>query len=212
LPDNLTEFFGLFASERQNVLRGAELVRQSPLIGPKIPVHGLLADIETGKLEWLVNGYQGLENSAAERRNAAEPLPAGPTLLDSLPGFNIGEMKFPDFKIGEHTGSPAAPVTTHSEITSSEPASQNSARDPGPAPRFDPSTLFKIVGTDKKIYGPVTGKDLEQWLAEGRIDLTSLAQKVGYQEWKQLSAFVRRLAHPASPTPPTLPRIHVRKH
>jgi carbonic anhydrase len=64
LPENLTEFFGLFASERQNVLRGAEIVRQSPLIGSKVPVHGLLMDIQTGRLEWLVNGYQTL--SAAD--------------------------------------------------------------------------------------------------------------------------------------------------
>src|SRR6266542_3520115 len=60
LPENLNEYFGLFASERQNVIRGAEVVRQSPLIGAKVPVHGLLIDIQTGKLEWLVNGYQTL--------------------------------------------------------------------------------------------------------------------------------------------------------
>src|SRR6185369_7954004 len=42
LPDNLNEFFGLFSSERQNVIKACDLVRQSPLIGPKIPVHGLL--------------------------------------------------------------------------------------------------------------------------------------------------------------------------
>src|SRR6266536_1826867 len=61
LPENLNEYFGLFASERQNVIRGAEIVRQSPLIGAKVPVHGLLIDIHTGKLEWLVNGYQALD-------------------------------------------------------------------------------------------------------------------------------------------------------
>src|SRR6185503_5804753 len=33
LPENLNEFFGLFASERQNVIHGAEFVRKSPLIG-----------------------------------------------------------------------------------------------------------------------------------------------------------------------------------
>src|SRR5213592_1149 len=36
LPDNLNEFFGLFASERQNVMRAVEFVRQSPLIGSKV--------------------------------------------------------------------------------------------------------------------------------------------------------------------------------
>ena len=61
LPENLVEFFGLSASERQNVLKAADIVRHSPLIGPKIPVHGLLLDITNGKLEWLMNGYQTLE-------------------------------------------------------------------------------------------------------------------------------------------------------
>lgn len=57
LPGNLAEFFGLFTSEAENVIRGARVVRSSPLIGSAIPVHGLLVDIETGRLEWLVNGY-----------------------------------------------------------------------------------------------------------------------------------------------------------
>src|SRR3954469_5903841 len=75
LPDNLNEFFGLFASERQNVMRGVEFVRQSPLIGPKIPVHGLLVDIQTGKLEWLVNGYQSLSLAVDQGSNPQTAAP-----------------------------------------------------------------------------------------------------------------------------------------
>src|SRR5689334_23280470 len=62
LPENINEYFGLFASPRQNVIKAVDLVRQSPLIGAKIPVQGLLVDVETGKLEWIVNGYQPVEN------------------------------------------------------------------------------------------------------------------------------------------------------
>jgi carbonic anhydrase len=58
LPDDLVGYFGTFASERQNVIRGVEFARQSPLIGPRIPVHGLLFDLGTGRLEWVVNGYK----------------------------------------------------------------------------------------------------------------------------------------------------------
>src|SRR2546430_13450525 len=57
LPENLTEFFGMFGSERQNIIKAAGFARQSPLIGPKVPVHGLLLDILTGRVEWVVNGY-----------------------------------------------------------------------------------------------------------------------------------------------------------
>src|SRR5256886_4820618 len=95
LPDNLNEYFGIFSSERQNVLKAAEIVRQSPLIGPKIPVHGLLVDIATGKLEWLVNGYQILETISSKWQEGVKS--AGQTVdaLQSLPHFNIGEMKIP---------------------------------------------------------------------------------------------------------------------
>ena len=98
LPANLVEFFGLFASERQNVIRSVSVVRSSPLIGPRVPVHGLLVDIKTGRLEWLVNGYQTLEQATAH--SPAPVAKDSPPLAD----FNMGEMKFPEFKIGETAG------------------------------------------------------------------------------------------------------------
>ena len=101
LPANVNEFFGMFASERANVIKAVDIARQSTLIGAKIPVHGLLVDIETGKVEWLVNGYQSLD-TAATRMNAVLAS-AGQTLdaLKSLTDFEIGGIKFPETKIGE---------------------------------------------------------------------------------------------------------------
>ena len=97
LPENLNEFFGMFATERQNVIKACDFVRRSPLIGPRVPVHGLLADIETGKLEWIVNGYQTL---AAQAQTSTGHMPqlSGTSSLDK---FDIGEMKFPETKIGD---------------------------------------------------------------------------------------------------------------
>src|ERR1700733_380988 len=66
LPQNLAEYFGVFASERQNVIQSVELVRSSPLIGPRIPVQGLMVDVVTGKLDWVVNGYEALERAQAK--------------------------------------------------------------------------------------------------------------------------------------------------
>ena len=71
LPDDLVGFFGLFASERQNVMRGVDFIRQSPLIGPRVPVHGLLIDVQTGALEWVVNGYDAIAQATS-----ATPLPS----------------------------------------------------------------------------------------------------------------------------------------
>jgi len=98
LPENLTEYFGLFASERQNVLKGVEYVRNSPLIGPRVPVHGLMVDIQSGRLEWLVDGYRALETVGAQSPSlSTQPFDA----LEQLLPFDLGEMKFPEGKIGE---------------------------------------------------------------------------------------------------------------
>ena len=102
LPENLNEFFGLFASERQNVLKAVDHIRRSPLIGPKIPVHGLMVDIETGKLEWLVNGYDAsAETVATKFSRVVESAEHTWDAIKSLADFKMGEMKFPDAKIGE---------------------------------------------------------------------------------------------------------------
>jgi len=209
LPDNLNEFFGLFASERQNVMRGVDFTRQSPLIGPKIPVHGLLVDIKTGKLEWLVNGYQSL-SPAVEQNPVVQTAAPGPVPLDKLPAFNLGEMKFPDFKIGEAVPATAAPTHPKVELTMAQPVESRPQK--SSALKFNKTALFKVVGNDQKIYGPVSGQEIEQWLAEERIGADSRAQKVGYKEWKPLGSFAEGASQPAVPVPPPLlPGLHMRK-
>jgi carbonic anhydrase len=101
LPDNVNEFFGTFASERQNVIKACGIVRSSPLIGPKIPVHGLVVDIRTGKLEWLVNGYETFSTVPSAFTDVVKSAGESVDKLKSLTNFNIGEMKFPETKIGE---------------------------------------------------------------------------------------------------------------
>jgi carbonic anhydrase len=120
LPENLNEFFGMFATERQNVIKACDFVRNSPLIGPKIPVHGLLADIETGKLEWIVNGYNTLPGE----------MPAATAHMPQLSGtgalgnFEIGEMKFPETKIGDWASAKVEEIkmAAQEEIQNAQPA------------------------------------------------------------------------------------------
>ena len=97
LPANINEFFGMFGSERQNVIKSCDFARHSPLIGPKVPVHGFLIDVQTGKLDWLVNGYDNWETMA----HVAKPAAEATDMMKSLANFQIGEMKFPETKIGE---------------------------------------------------------------------------------------------------------------
>jgi hypothetical protein len=93
LPDNINDFFGMFASERQNVIKACDIVRHSPLIGPKIPVHGLLVDTETGRLDWIVNGYQTLETAAS---HAIAPAPPIGQTTDNR---NFGQEPFQPFPV-----------------------------------------------------------------------------------------------------------------
>ena len=128
LPDNINEYFGIFSSERQNVIKAAAIARSSPLIGRKVPVHGLVVDISTGKLEWLVNGYQTLEMGAAQALTGQVV-----DYLKSLPSFNIGEMKFPEGKIGE-IASKAEDWLAHkvAELATTAPEKPSEAQAPVP--------------------------------------------------------------------------------
>lgn len=101
LPENLNEYFGMFGSDRQNVIKSCDFARRSPLIGPKVPVHGLLADINTGKLEWLVNGYENWETLSERWNQTVQSAGQTMDMMKSLTDFQIGEMKFPETKIGE---------------------------------------------------------------------------------------------------------------
>jgi hypothetical protein len=49
--------------------------------------------------------------------------------------------------------------------------------------------MYKIVGGDKREYGPVSGEELRRWLAEGRLNSQSLAQAEGTSDWKPLASF-----------------------
>ena len=222
LPDNLHDFFGLFASERQNVLRGAEFVRQSPLIGSKVPVHGLVIDVNTGKLEWVVNGYQTFAStaSAATAQPATTP---GQGTGAAVSDFKIGEMKFPDLQIGQ-IQSPAStinqpvtprPVESLPQETRRVEAVKNKAEEfqqalqsaeskAAPLLRIARSQMYKVMGDDQKVYGPVLGREIERWINEGRIDMNTLAQKVGYKNWKRLVDFAEEMEQAS--TPPEIPR------
>ncbi len=101
LPENLVEFFGLFASERQNVITGVEHVRQSPLISPRIPVHGLLVDIESGRLEWLVNGYDQLGRSVTPPSPLRQKFEQVKEVIGTLADLRSGELQLPEVKIGD---------------------------------------------------------------------------------------------------------------
>jgi carbonic anhydrase len=225
LPENLNEYFGLFASERQNVIRGAELVRSSPLIGASVPVHGLLVDVQNGRLEWLVNGYQALGRASVSyadalkqtvkdtiKQTAADALDS---LSSKLPDFKPGEMKFPELKIGEaidankwlsqvETMKPLGAEATATKPEESRPV-EATAKSPTEFERlFDKVQKYKVIGSDQKVYGPITGMKILEWIAEGRINWQTPAQMGTNEEWKPLSLWIRAAERLGIPLPPPL--------
>jgi len=131
LPDNLNEYFGIFGSDRQNVIKAVEIARSSPLIGPKVPVQGLLIDIETGNLDWVVNGYDALGSRPAAWTELVRTAGQAVDALKPLAGFDLGEMKFPETKIGELAGTVAQEIARRI-------GSDSASTGPPPAPSSPP--------------------------------------------------------------------------
>jgi hypothetical protein len=49
--------------------------------------------------------------------------------------------------------------------------------------------MYKIIGGDRKEYGPVTADQINAWILEGRANGQTLVQIEGSAEWKALSSF-----------------------
>jgi carbonic anhydrase len=73
---DLQGFFGLCSSETSNVMKAVGYLRQSPLIPARVPAHGLIVNTTTGRLDWIVNGYQVHAPPVAENVSPGEASPA----------------------------------------------------------------------------------------------------------------------------------------
>ena len=210
LPENITEFFGIFSSERQNIIKACEIIRSSPLVGPKVPVHGLLLDIQSGKLEWLVNGYETFEATASAFTSSLRTaMDRAEGAIGDMKDFKLGEMKFPETKIGEVVGKAELVFQKIEDIAAAHPQAQTpkelvieGAKDF--LRHIGKAKLYKVVGDDKKIYGPIQGEKILQWLAEERIDPGTLVQTEGSTEWTPLAKLGELVKRAPIPLPPPL--------
>jgi len=157
LPENINEFFGMFGSERQNVIKACDIVRHSPLIGPKIPVHGFLVDIETGRLEWIMNGYEAWQTlpSPGDAIKGAGPMAEA---LGSFAAFNIGEMKFPEAKIGEVVAK--AEDWLSQKIGQLEVKPSQPAAPAAPAPQVPPLPAAPVIPPKIPLPPPIRPKSI----------------------------------------------------
>jgi hypothetical protein len=182
-------------------------------------------DIQTGKLEWLVNGYQTPGLSApsfvetVRDTIGATVKQAASDALDlvaaKLPDFKPGEMKFPEFKIGDTTINPNQWLSEVKALTAADPGPQpvGSIQTPASQPErnFDKARKYRVIGADQKVYGPIDGGKILEWIADGRIDWQTPAQGEGSGEWKPLSVWADSPRPPAIPLPPPIqptPQLH----
>lgn len=54
---DIAEWIGAIETEESNIINGVEKIKNSPLIPDTVPIHGLIIDPITGKIDVLVNGY-----------------------------------------------------------------------------------------------------------------------------------------------------------
>ena len=64
--------------------------------------------------------------------------------------------------------------------------------------------MYKILGGDRREYGPVTAEQIRQWIAEGRANSSTLAKAEDSPEWKPLSTFPEFTFPPIPAAPPLL--------
>lgn len=75
---DIRSWIGLLASIRSNALEAAKVIRGSPFLPPGTPVHALVVDTESGKLEILANGYQLIPKTDAPAPGPSRPEPPRP--------------------------------------------------------------------------------------------------------------------------------------
>jgi hypothetical protein len=78
--------------------------------------------------------------------------------------------------------------------------------------------MYKILGADGKEYGPVSLQQIQQWVAQGRVNAATRVLPEGATEWKPASevaelqgSLVPSQAAPGAETPPAVPGATVKK-
>ncbi len=65
--------------------------------------------------------------------------------------------------------------------------------------------MYKILGSDQKEYGPITGEQLRQWITQDRVNGQSMVLIEGATEWRPLATIPEFAAAPAPLPPPDVP-------
>src|SRR3954465_13630260 len=64
--------------------------------------------------------------------------------------------------------------------------------------------MYKIIGADRKEYGPVSGDQIRHWIVEGRVNAQTQIRAEGAQDWRALSSYPVFASSFGSSAPPPL--------
>ncbi|MHC4472162.1 MAG: beta-class carbonic anhydrase [Planctomycetota bacterium] len=135
IQGDVRDWFGGIASERSNALEAAREVRACPVIPPGTPVHALLVDTATGKIEVLERGDRAASvprlGSTPSSPPRSEPRPSVPlpaeSPLDTAPSGPIS--------LFDSLRRPPTPPVVQPQEEPVELASRPAPRPPPPPPR-----------------------------------------------------------------------------
>jgi TM2 domain-containing membrane protein YozV len=65
--------------------------------------------------------------------------------------------------------------------------------------------MYKIIGVDGQLYGPVNAEEIRRWIAGNRVKAQTLAQIEGASEWKPLGSFPEFAPELKGVPPPMVP-------
>jgi len=64
--------------------------------------------------------------------------------------------------------------------------------------------MYRIIGADRREYGPIPAEQVQQWIGEGRINSDTLIRKESEREWKPLYMFSEFVSASPSFAPPLI--------
>jgi hypothetical protein len=70
--------------------------------------------------------------------------------------------------------------------------------------------MYKIIATDGREYGPISGVQLRQWITEGRVESRTPVFVDGAKEWNFVG-LLPEFANCFAPPPVVLPHSHLRQ-
>jgi hypothetical protein len=83
----------------------------------------------------------------------------------------------------------------------------HASRNPCITTRNPEGSMYKILGSDQKEYGPVTAEQVQEWIRQRRADAQTMVRAEGAGDWKPLGQFPEFAPSLNAPPPVAAPVV-----